>query len=168
MEWTGARYADKPSVEVDIWIDAPPERVWDLVSDIDLMPHLSAELQSVHWLDGATGPVVGARFRGRNSHAAFGEWETTSHVVEYEPPHVFAWAIDDPANPSAIWRFRLRPENGGTALSQWAQLGPAPSGLSRAIERMPDREQKIVFVRLREFESGMRANLAEIKQRAEA
>ena len=24
MEWTGARYADKPTVEVRTWIDAPP------------------------------------------------------------------------------------------------------------------------------------------------
>ena len=28
------------------------------------------------------------------------------------------------------------------------QMGPAPSGLSVAIESMPDKEQKIVFVRL--------------------
>ena len=28
MEWTGARYADTPTVEPRIWIDAPAERVW--------------------------------------------------------------------------------------------------------------------------------------------
>ena len=47
MEWTGARYADKPSVEVRIWIDAAPAKVWELVSDIGLMPAMSTELQSV-------------------------------------------------------------------------------------------------------------------------
>ena len=30
-------------------------------------------------------------------------------------------------------------------------MGPARSGLSHAIDRMPDKEQKIVFVRLREL-----------------
>ncbi|HEV8623831.1 MAG TPA: SRPBCC family protein, partial [Acidimicrobiia bacterium] len=60
MEWTGARYADKPRVEVRTWIDAPPARVWALVSDIELMPRTSTELQSVEWLDGVTGPRVGA------------------------------------------------------------------------------------------------------------
>lgn len=55
MEWTGARYADKPAVEVRIWIDAAPARVWELVSDIKLMPATSSELQSVEWLDGAAG-----------------------------------------------------------------------------------------------------------------
>ena len=40
VEWTGARYADSPTVESSTWIDAPPERVWELVSDIGLMPTL--------------------------------------------------------------------------------------------------------------------------------
>ncbi|MGH3519612.1 MAG: SRPBCC family protein [Haloechinothrix sp.] len=168
MEWTGARYADKPTVEVRTWVDAGPARVWALVSDIEMMPSLSSELQSVEWLDGANGPAVGARFLGHSKHEALGEWSTTSYVVEYAPEHVFAWAVEDPDNPTAIWRFRLEPNDGGTLLSQSAQLGPARSGLSRAIEKMPDKEQKIVFVRLREFQSGMTANLEQVKKLAEA
>jgi uncharacterized membrane protein len=54
MEWTGARYADTPTVQVQTWIDAPPDRVWAVVSDIAVMPTMSQELQSVEWLDGAT------------------------------------------------------------------------------------------------------------------
>ena len=46
--------------------------------------------------------------------------------------------------------------------------GPGPSGLTRAIERMPDKEQKIVFVRMREFERNVTATLAAIKQLAES
>ncbi|MFJ9347606.1 SRPBCC family protein [Streptomyces sp. NPDC101237] len=168
MEWTGARYTDRPTVEVRTWIDAPPEKVWALVSDIALMPDMSEELRSVSWLDGATRPAVGARFVGRSEHEAFGTWQTTSQVIECEPGSVFAWAVENPAAPSAVWRFRLRPENGGTELAQWMQLGPGRSGLSAAIDRMPDKEQKIVFVRLREFERNITATLAQIKRRAEA
>jgi uncharacterized membrane protein len=168
MEWTGVRYADKPVVEVRIWIDARPARVWGLVSDIELMPAMSSELQSVEWLDGATGPAAGARFLGRSGHEAMGEWEATSQVVEFEPEQVFGWAVGDPANPSARWRFRLEPKDRGTELSEWMQIGPAPSGLSFAIDRMPDKEQKIVFVRMREFERNMTATLEQIKARAEA
>ncbi|PKV99990.1 polyketide cyclase/dehydrase/lipid transport protein [Amycolatopsis echigonensis] len=167
MEWTGARYADKPSVEVRTWIDAPPERVWPLISDVDRMPDMSDELQAVEWLDGAEGPSVGARFVGHSRHEALGEWSTTSHVVEYEPGRVFAWAVEDPANPSAVWRFRIEPRDGGTELSQWMQMGPARSGLSFAIDRMPEKEQKIVFVRMREFERNMTATLGCIKKLAE-
>ncbi|MDQ0383093.1 SRPBCC family protein [Amycolatopsis thermophila] len=168
MEWTGARYADTPTVEVRTWIDAPPERVWALVSDIGLMPELSDELQSVEWAEGSSGPVVGARFVGHNRHEAMGEWSTTSHVVECEPGRVFAWAVEDPDHPSSVWRFRLTPRDGGTELAQWMQMGPGRSGLSYAIDRMPDKEQKIVFVRLRELERGMTATLECIRKRAEA
>ena len=168
MEWTGARYADKPVVEVRVWIDAPPARVWELVSDIGLMPAMSSELQSVEWLDGADGPATGARFAARSRHEALGEWGSTSQVVECEPERVFCWAVGDPADPAALWRFRLEPKDGGTELSEWVQLGPGPSGLSLAIEQMPDKEQKIVFVRLREFERNMTFTLDQLKARAEA
>ncbi|MEV0116696.1 SRPBCC family protein [Streptomyces sp. NPDC050844] len=168
MEWTGARYADTPTAEARREIAASPERVWELVADIGLMPTLSAELRSVEWLDGATSPTTGARFIGRSEHASFGAWETTSYVVECEAPRVFAWAVEDPENPSAVWRFSLRArDDGGTDLTQWMQLGPGRSGLSFAIDRMPEKEQKIVFVRMREFERNMAATLDAIKKLAE-
>ena len=168
MEWTGARYADKPTVEARIWIDASPARVWRLVSDVELMPGMSSELQSAEWLDGASGAALGARFIGRSKHEAMGEWATSSQVVEFEPERVFGWAVEDPANPAALWRFRLEPKDGGTELSEWMQMGPARSGLSLAIDQMLDKEQKIVFVRMREFERNITATLEQIKKLAEA
>ena len=113
------------------------------------------------------GPCLGAQFKGRNFHPARGEWETTSTIVDFIPEQRFAWAVGDPAHPSATWRFTLKPDGEGTRLEQWYQMGPARSGLNIAIDAMPDKEQKIVFVRLREHEAGMKHNLAEIKDRAE-
>jgi len=82
---------------------------------------------------------------------------------------VLAWAVEDLDNPTAIWRFRLTPaDNGATVLSQWMQMGPARSGLSFAIDRMPEKEQKIVFVRMREFERNMTGTLEQIKKLAES
>ncbi|MFF4394919.1 hypothetical protein [Streptomyces sp. NPDC001480] len=46
-------------------------------------------------------------------------------------------------------------------------MGPARSGLSFAIDRMPEKKQKIVFVRMREFEANMTITLEEIKKLAE-
>ncbi|MFD9937649.1 SRPBCC family protein [Streptomyces massasporeus] len=168
MEWTGARYADRPTVEVTTWVAAPPGTVWALVSDVTRMPEMSEELQSARWAEGASGPAVGARFVGRSRHEQFGEWETTSTVVACDPGREFAWAVGDPAEPSAVWRFGLEPRDGGTVLSQWMRMGPGRSGLSFAIDAMPEKEQKIVFVRLREFERSMTATLEHIRQRAEA
>ncbi|HYH30099.1 MAG TPA: SRPBCC family protein [Pseudonocardia sp.] len=167
MEWTGARYADGPTAEVTTWVEAAPEQVWAAVVDLAAMADASPELQSVEWLDGA-GPALGARFVGRNRHEALGEWSATSYVVACDRPRVFAWAVADPDDPAATWRFTLEPAGGGTRLTEWVRLGPGRSGLSQAIERMPDKEQKIVFVRLREFEQNMASTLAAIKQRVEA
>jgi uncharacterized membrane protein len=167
MEWTGVRYADGPTAEARIWVDAPPDRVWALVADVEQMPSMSEELQSVSWCDDSDGPAVGRRFVGRSRHDAMGEWETPSTVVECTPPSVFAWAVGDPAEPSALWRFTLEPGDGGTHLRQWMRMGPGRSGLSLAIDRMPDKEQKIVFVRMREFENAMTRTVALIKERVE-
>ncbi len=116
MEWTGQVYADSPVVAVQILVDAPPGRVWDLVSEIALMAELSSELQEVAWLDGATGPAAGHRFTGRNAHPAMGEWETVSTVTECDRPRRFAWAVGDPEDPSATWRFTVTPDGAGTLL----------------------------------------------------
>jgi len=167
MEWTGQVYADRPVAAAEVHIEAPPARVWALASDIFLMPELSSELQAVAWLDGATGPAVGHRFTGRSAHPAMGEWDTVSTVTECDEPHRFAWVVGDPGHPSATWRFTLKPDGEGTLLEQWYQMGPARSGLSIAIDAMPDKEAKIVFVRLREHETAMRHNLEQIKSRAE-
>jgi len=167
MEWTGAKYADGPTVEVETWIEASPQRVWDIVSDITLMPQFSDELQAARWLGDARGPAVGHSFLGSSSHRSLGEWSTTSHVIECDPPRAFTWAVNDQQNPTATWRFTLEPVDGGTTLRQWMRMGPARSGLSLAIDQMPEKEEKIVFVRMREFETAMTGTLAAIKARAE-
>ena len=53
-------------------------------------------------------------------------------------------------------------------LRQWAQLGPAPSGLTPAIEAMPDKEERIIARRLAEHRANMEATVNGIKSVAEA
>lgn len=168
MEWTGARYADQPTVEVHTWIDAPPERVWTLVSDVEAMPDMSTELQRIEWSGGATGPALGAAFVGHNRHPQVGDWSAPARIVEWDEPAAFGWEVGRAGDPAAYWRFVLEPADGGTRLRQWVRLGPGPSGLTPAIVAMPDKEQKIVHGRLCEFERNMTATLAAIKQRVEA
>jgi uncharacterized protein YndB with AHSA1/START domain len=168
------RYADSPTVEAAVHVAAPPDRVWPLVRDIELVAETSDELQEAQWLPAPEGPAdgaaptVGHRFRGRNLHPQAGEWETVSEVVECVEERAFGWAVMDPANPTALWRFTLTPVEGGTELRQWAQLGPGPSNLTKVIERMPDKEERIVAHRLGEFRRGIERTLAGIKERAES
>ncbi|WP_433801322.1 SRPBCC family protein [Actinomycetospora sp. CA-084318] len=169
MEWTGARYADQPEVSADTWIAAPPERVWPLVADLERMPARSTELEALSWR--SDGPAAGARFVGHNAHPSFGTWSVEGTVVECEAPSRFAWEMDgsdDDDAPSSRWSFELVPEDGGTRLTQRARMGPGRSGTSVAIDAMPDKERKIVFVRLREFEAAITRTLDAIRAEAEA
>ena len=160
------RYADGPTVEVEVLVHAPVERVWALVSDIELPARFSTEFLGAGWLD--DGPRLAARFVGRNRHEALGVWETTSTVTHYEPPRAFGWDVSDPANPSSSWWFRLDDGPDGVRLRQGMRMGPAPSGLSIAISAMPDKEERIVARRLAALERNMLATVEGIKQLAEA
>ena len=168
MTTTGTRYADGPVAESEIEIAAPPERVWPLISDPLIMAELSSEVQAVEWLDDARAAAVGARFRGHNAHPAIGEWSTTNTVVTCDPCTEFAWAVENVDDPTATWRFTLEPSGTGTLLRQSGRMGPGPSGLTGAIERWPDKEDRIITRRLQEWEQGILGNLAEFKARAEA
>lgn len=172
VETAELRFADCPTTEAELVIAAPPAAVWPLVCDIGMPARFSSEFQGGNWLDGVTGPALGAKFRGRNYHEAAGSWETVSTIFEFEPERSFGWAVGDPDVPAALWRFSLEPEvtaeGAGSRLRQWVQIGPGESGISALIERMPDKESRILHRRLAEHNANMVATLAGIKELAEA
>ncbi len=159
------RYADGPTAEVEIGIDAPPEVVWPLVSDINTPAAFSDEFQGAEWVD--EGPVAGARFTGHNRHRAVGEWSVPCTVTAFEPERVFEWTVGALDDKVARWRFELAPGPGGCSLRFRAEMGPGPSGLTPAIERMPEREEEIVANRLRQWSTNMTATVEGIKRLAE-
>jgi len=155
-----------PGVTVEVDIAAPPQRVWELVTDINLPARFSQEFQGAEWLDGDS-PRVGARFVGRN---AIGErrWETTSHIVACEAPRVFAWNIVDPDNPAAQWRFELDRVGDATRLRQCMTIGPGRSGTSRAMESDPDNAKAILAARREAHRRNMELTVQGIKTLAES
>ena len=158
---------DRPTVDAETFIEAPPAHVWELVTDIVRMGQWSPEYQGGEWRDGAIGPVVGCRFRGRNRRRDRA-WESVSTVTEAEAGKSFAWAVGDPGNAAATWRFVLAPEGTGTLLRQHVQLGPGRSGLTARIEELPHREEEIVASRTAEHRRNMQSTLGGIKAAAEA
>jgi hypothetical protein len=147
-------------------VDAPPAVVWALLCDVNLPARFSNEFLGAEWLDGANGPALGARFRGKNRHPAIGEWESVSVVTACEPERVLEWSVGNPDRPSAVWRFEIEPDKFGVILRQRAQMGPGRSGLNAAIDANPDREERIVERRLDEYRTNMEANLAGIRDLA--
>ena len=73
------------SEQVTVHVEAPVDRVWALVSDVTLMGEWSPEVYEAQWVDGATGPVVGARFKARNRRFGFVKYANTSIVVAAVP-----------------------------------------------------------------------------------
>jgi hypothetical protein len=161
------RLADQPSVEVDVFVAAPPDVVWSLVADVTRIGDWSPECIGARWVDDARRAVTGARFVGHQRRGDM-EWESVSVVTEAEPGRSFAWAVGDPATPAASWRFDLRPEPGGTRLVQRAVMGPGQSRLSAVIAEHPDQEERIVAARLEEHRRNMAVTLDGIRQAAEA
>jgi len=71
-------------------MDAPAQRVWELVSDVRNTGRFSPETFDAEWLDGATEPAVGARFRGHVKRNEIGPvYWTTCRVTACEPGREF-------------------------------------------------------------------------------
>lgn len=153
------RFADRPQHTVEQVIDGRPAAVWAVATDLTRYGEWSPENRGGEWIDGATGPAPGARFLGTQEHPAIGLWQTTSVVVRCEEPARFAWAVGDPASAAAVWCLDLAPEGDGTRVRFSAVMGPGPSGTTMAIDRMPDKEERIIERRLQEWDRGMRAVL---------
>jgi uncharacterized protein YndB with AHSA1/START domain len=163
--------SDLPCVEVSLTVAAPPERVWSLVSDVTRVGEWGGECVAAHWeqeqWEQSAGPEVGARFRGTQLRGDR-TWETTSVVTEAEPGVSFGWAVEDPANAAATWRYELGPDgSGGTVLRYRAVMGPGPSGLTAVIAKKPELEERFIAERLKEHERNMMATLEAIKRVAE-
>lgn len=163
------RYADCPTVTVATVVDAPLPDVWAIVSDVSLPTRFSTELTAVEWLDQDGGPVLGARFIGRSTHPAIGEWETTCEVTALEPRRVFEWSVRGvDGDLSSIWSFWLAEHEREVVLEHRFQMGPGRSGLNVAIDRMPDKEEQIVARRLAEHRANMERTVAGVKELAES
>lgn len=160
--------ADGPGAVVEVDIKAKADTVWPFVTDINFGADHSAEFTGARWADGVDEPAIGAQFFGSNTHKAIGEWEVPCFVDRYEPSRRFGWVTSDPDNPGAQWRFELDPIAGGTRLRYRVILGPGPSGISGAIEQMPDKEPRILARRVGEHVANMQAVVDAIKVAAEA
>src|SRR5262245_37219471 len=75
---------------VSVHIDASPEAVYAIVSDVTRTPEFSPEIVSCTWLDGATGPAVGARFKAINKVPNRPSWPNKPVVTVVEPGRAFA------------------------------------------------------------------------------
>lgn len=99
-------------------IDRKPAVVFSAIADVNRMGEWSPECVAARWVDGATGPAVGAKFEGDNRVAWVGltvkRWTTTSEVTACVPGAVFEFV----AEGYTTWRYRLEPSGPGTKVTE--------------------------------------------------
>ena len=94
---------------VSVDIAAPAEAVWALVSDLTRMGEWSPETTRVEWTGGATGPAVGATFKGHNRHGVR-RWSTSCTITACDPPRELAWDVKAAGFLDvATWRYEIEP-----------------------------------------------------------
>ncbi len=109
---------------VTVHIDAPPEAVWSLVSDVTRIGEFSPEVMEAEWLGGATGPAVGVRYRGHVKRNEIGpKYWTVCEITECEPGTTFEFVVLVRERPVNRWRYELRPARGGTDVTESFDLG---------------------------------------------
>jgi uncharacterized protein YndB with AHSA1/START domain len=140
---------------VTVHMAAPPEKIWALVSDVTKIGRYSPETFEAEWLDGATGPAVGATFRGHVKRNEKGPtYWTTCTVTASEPGREFAFGVGSGDTPLNVWRYVLVPSGDGTDVTEsftlaqtvllrvyWAVLGWARGktnrrGMQTTLERI--------------------------------
>jgi len=141
--------------EVTVRMAAPVERVWALVSDVTRIGEFSPETFEAEWLGDATGPAVGARFRGHVKRNGRGPTYWAECVVtECVPDRTFAFGVEVRGETLNTWRYDLVPDGDSTTVTEsftltptllmkvyWAVLGWARgrtnrNGMQRTLERM--------------------------------
>jgi hypothetical protein len=150
-------------IQVSTHVDAPPDRVYRLVSDVTRMGELSPVCYRCEWIDPANGPAAGARFKGWNRQG-FRRWWTICEVTAAEPGRVFEFrTIDGLFNVGfrnkemTRWRYEFAPDGIGTTVTESMELVAFPPML-RPLAPLLNRQDR---------EGGMRETLERLKTTAE-
>lgn len=152
---------DRFSFSDSVFIEAPPQAVYDVVSDVTRTGEWSPICVGCEW-DDADGPVLGAHFTGHNRKPDR-EWSTTSEVVEAEPGAAFAWEV---AGGLVRWGYRLAADGDGTRLTETWQFLPA--GQETFGRRYGATAEDEIAIRIADARSGIPATLAAIKRVVES
>lgn len=149
-----------PLLEESISIDASPDRVWSLVSDLGRMSKWSPQV--VKTVVRGRPIKLGTKMVNVNRRGPL-VWPTQTKVVRFEPQREIAFRVKD---NFTIWSFTLASDGAnGTILTQRRE---APDGISSISRKLTDKVLGGVTSFQAELGAGMRETLAKIRFEAEA
>ncbi|MFL6156503.1 MAG: SRPBCC family protein [Marmoricola sp.] len=144
---------------VTVQMAASPQVVWDLVTDVTRIGEFSPETFEAQWLRGATGPAVGARFKGHVKRNGIGPvYWSLCEVTDLVPLEHFGFSVLVNGTVINTWAYRLKAVDGGTEVTEsfalrpsgftrvyWALLGPLRSRTNhRGMQQTLDRIKAVV------------------------
>lgn len=103
---------------VTVTMAAPAQQIWDLVADVRNTGRFSPETFEAEWLDGATGPALGAKFRGHVKRNEIGPvYWTTCRVTACEPGREFGFEVLVGDRAVNNWHYAFAPVAGDAAMT---------------------------------------------------
>jgi len=161
MDKTSTRWYLRQDDE-SVVVAAPAEVVYDLVAEMTRMGEWSPETAQVEWIDGSTGPAVGARFVGHNVSGPFNlmKWSRKGTVLAADRGREFTFATEEGGREGTVWTYRFEPVDGGKTrvtesyrvdwIPRWARIVDVPTN------------------RAKQLRDGMRHTLGQLKVAADA
>lgn len=150
--------ANRDRIEGSIDIDAPPARVWEVVSDLRRMGEWSPQCKKMIIRGGEV--KQGTRTINVNRQG-WKVWPTRSYVKVFEPERELALKI---AENGTVWTYELEPTATGTRLTEHRT---APNGVSSLSNMLTKNVLGGTENFEAELEEGIAETLRHIKSAAE-
>jgi len=148
--------------QVRLHIDADPQTLYSMVADVTRTPEWSPEVVACSWIDGATAPAVGARFRARNKLRWFA-WSNSPVVVTADPGREFTFSRAERGGGELVWRYRFEPaQPGTTVIESYEVTRRVPMALSWMLRQVLGVQDHRAHLN-----AGMRTSLQRLKDTAE-
>lgn len=107
--------------QANIEVSASPDAVYALVADVERMGEWSPECRRCEWIDGATGPAVGAWFKGSNRRG-LARWSNRLRVLTATPGREFSFVTQHRGRDMTRWTYRFEPNATGTTVIETFEL----------------------------------------------
>ncbi|WP_067968284.1 SRPBCC family protein [Mycolicibacter icosiumassiliensis] len=148
----------KKNLETSISINAAPETVWSLVSDLSQMPNWSPQCR---WMR-LVGPLRQGAYTVNINRQGSKVWPTASKIERLEPQRIIAFRT---LTNDSTWTFEIEATSEGTRLTERRLVPPQGTGwMSKTIVNLVLGGEDSFDDEMIE---GMRATLAALKAAAE-
>ena len=103
--------------DTSIDIEASPEAVYAILTDLTRISELSPECYKAEWEGQATEAVAGAQFRGYNDNGG-NKWDAGCVVVTADPGKEWSFEVPGDDGRSTLWRYQIEATSDGCRVTE--------------------------------------------------